>query len=209
MRHKQVTASQRQRAEETIDIMETWADGANRRDKLDEGWSALRAEVENPNLRDFEKLLAKEVGYRHPHTLTVTSSHTYIFTFPCPQERAATANGRCETVLTRWFGVQNIWKGYGRKSSGSFDFWVQRLLPRYYNMWQAWYGASGSCHQLTGLWGARGITGDMPKGRVTNKCPNPIRRGQTQHRRKRKKDVYGIFAYLQHATKAINQVCLV
>ena len=42
--------------------METWADGANRQDKQDEEWDALRAEVENPNLRDFAKLLEKEVS---------------------------------------------------------------------------------------------------------------------------------------------------
>ena len=84
MRQKQITASQRQRAEETIDIMETWADGANRRDKSEEDWDALRAEVENPNLRDFEKLLEKEVAPTHPYTFTATHtspSHTHTLTF--------------------------------------------------------------------------------------------------------------------------------
>ena len=38
IRSKQVTAMQRQRAEETLDIMETWAAGANREDKADEEW---------------------------------------------------------------------------------------------------------------------------------------------------------------------------
>ena len=87
--HKQVTASQRQRAEETIDIMETWADGANRRDKLEEDWDGLRAEVENPNLRDFQKLLEKEVTpqthlhlHIHPHLNHTSPSpiHTHTFT---------------------------------------------------------------------------------------------------------------------------------
>ena len=59
-----------------------WADGANRVDKMDEDWDSLRAEVENPNLRDFEKLLEKEV---HVTTLLLMSlnrpSHSHTFTF--------------------------------------------------------------------------------------------------------------------------------
>ena len=82
MRHKQITASQRQRAEETVDIMETWADGAKRQDKAEEDWVALRAEVENPNLREFKTLLEKEVTLTR--TLTLQSqprSHTRTLTF--------------------------------------------------------------------------------------------------------------------------------
>ena len=78
VRHHQVTASQRQRAEETVDIMETWADGAHRQDKAEEEWDALRCDVQNPNLHDFQKLLEKEVTlalkHLHPHHRTLTPS---------------------------------------------------------------------------------------------------------------------------------------
>lgn len=79
MRHKQITASQRQRAEETVDIMETWADGANRQDKAEDDWVSLRAEVENPNLREFEKLLEKEVTLKLSHcSHNLTHSHVNL-----------------------------------------------------------------------------------------------------------------------------------
>ena len=39
--------------------METWADDAGRLDKAEEEWETMRAEVENPNLRDFDKLLER------------------------------------------------------------------------------------------------------------------------------------------------------
>ena len=68
----QVTASQRQRAEETVDILESWADGAGRLDKVEEEWDDLREAVENPNLRDFKILLEKEV-ITHTRMRTQTS----------------------------------------------------------------------------------------------------------------------------------------
>ena len=121
------------------------------------------------------------------------------------QSRASTANGRCETALTRWFGVKSLWKGYGRKSSASFEFYVSTMLPRYHRMWKAWHGATDSCHQQVGLWGARGITnGGMMKGKVTSKHPFP----ESVYRMGGGKDVYGLFAYLKHTSNALSQVCV-
>ena len=125
------------------------------------------------------------------------------------QERAATPNGRCETVVSRWFGVSSNWKGYGRNTCGSFEFWVRTLLPRYHNMWKIWFGSANSCHKHAGLWGSGGIgEGRMLKSRVLSKTPFP----RCVHRRyrgrgRKKVDVYSLLAYLKHACDAVNQVC--
>ena len=57
--------------------METWADGANRADKADEDWHVLRADVDNPNLRDFEKLLETEVGSLFIYLYAYSHTHIY------------------------------------------------------------------------------------------------------------------------------------
>ena len=59
VKDKQITAGQRQRAQETVDIQETWADGAGRIDKEEEEWSRLREDVANPNLHDFKLRMQK------------------------------------------------------------------------------------------------------------------------------------------------------
>ena len=81
-------------------------------------------------------------------------------------------------------------------------------------MWRVWYNATDACgapacHQQAGLWGARGISAGMMKGKVTSKHTFP----KSVHTRVRKRyndmtDVYGLFAYLKHAGKALSQVCV-
>ena len=115
-------------------------------------------------------------------------------------------------MLSRWFGIKNVWKGYGRKSSGSFEFYVRMLLPRYYHMWQVWHSSKCSCHREAGLWGSKGISeGGMLKGKITSRHPFP----DTLHKRVlrrlkkkglQKKDRYGLFAYVDHVTSSLHQV---
>ena len=93
-----------------------WAAGAGRKDEGDQFWDDLAAAAVNPHLQKFKQDLAKD-------------------------EHAVSPEGRCENVLSHVL-QKNTWCGSGSYTSRSAFPWiwyVQNLLPRFFNATETWY----------------------------------------------------------------------
>jgi hypothetical protein len=112
----QITARDRAKGRETVRAQTDWAAGAGRGDAGDEFWDDLAATTENPHLQKFKEDLEKET-------------------------HAASAEGRCEKVLSRLL-LKKTWTGSGSYTTRSEFPWqwhVDNMLPRFSNTMKTWH----------------------------------------------------------------------
>ena len=138
---KQITNSDKVRAQQTVVAQTEWAKQVNRKDKLDAEWSDAAAQTANPDLDEFEVILEK-------------------------MERSKTADGRCEKALRRLLQHRGTWADSTSYRGASWLWYVQRLLPRYYAAAKVW--STIEVHRIKAkLWSANGTR--LLKGKSTSK----------------------------------------
>ena len=106
----------RSRSRKTVQAQIDWAAGAGREDEGEKFWDDLAAAAINPHLEKFKEDLEKE-------------------------EHAASPEGRCEKVLCRVL-QKNTWCGsgsYSTRSNFPWIWYVQNVLPRFFNATETWY----------------------------------------------------------------------
>ena len=161
-----ITAPDRRRAKKSVEVQLDFAQHNRRRDLGGAEWDALRAQVLNPNLDSYKLILAKK-------------------------KRASTPDGRCEKALSRWLKHRGTWAGstsYGSKTNYSWLWYVQHLLPHYFQRTEAWRTSKDSYFKHRAfLWSSRGTK--LLKGKVSQQ-----------------RSVYSLPAYCIGAAKTISIV---
>lgn len=138
---KQITYSDKLRAQQSVEAQLGWARKAKRKDKTDAEWADAAAQTANPSLDDFEVLLEK-------------------------MERSKTDDGRCEKALRRLLHHRGTWAGSTSYRGKSWLWYVQKLLPRYYARAESW-SAIAVHRRRANMWSANGER--LLKGKSTKK----------------------------------------